>query len=307
MPRTFTTLRDIGITAFCSGMHDHEDVEAQLTRSLATGSVLPQWCWLAWDEPGRIAARHNWWGRTGSPLPMGVDLLSAEDHDAAVALILYARDHLNVQEARSEITAPIERGDNPSEILASLVAVLDDSGFSFEVARVTVQWTGRTLPRTASHRLTFVPARQLDDDVLIALFVAVSTDSLDNAMIVDRARLGADEEAGRRLEAVRSYRGEPDWFSVGFTAEDEAVGYVVPGLAGDLPIIGEVGVAVEHRGQGYVDDLLSWGTDVLVAAGAERIAADTDRVNTPMRAAFHRAGYRESHWRDDYRWRRHQG
>ncbi|MGO8877631.1 MAG: hypothetical protein ACLQNG_17945 [Acidimicrobiales bacterium] len=38
--------------------------------------------------------------------------------------------------------------------------------------------------------------------------------------------------------------------------------------------------------------------------GADRIVADADRANTPMRAAFRRAGYREFRGRDDYLWRR---
>jgi RimJ/RimL family protein N-acetyltransferase len=101
-------------------------------------------------------------------------------------------------------------------------------------------------------------------------------------------------------------RGDPDWFSVGFSAQGEAVGYVAPALADDFPVIAEIGVAAGHRGQGYVDDLLSWATELLAALGPGRIVADTDRANAPMRAAFQRAGYGEFRWRDDYEWR-HSG
>jgi RimJ/RimL family protein N-acetyltransferase len=71
-----------------------------------------------------------------------------------------------------------------------------------------------------------------------------------------------------------------------------------------VPIIAEIGVAVAHRGHGYVSELLSWATRCLVASGATRIVADTDRANTPMRAAFTRGGYREFRLRDDYLWER---
>ena len=47
----------------------------------------------------------------------------------------------------------------------------------------------------------------------------------------------------------------------------------------------------EHRGRGYVDDLLAEITLILADEGAERIRADTDVPNTPMAAAFERAGY----------------
>ena len=303
----FTTLPDASTTAFLMGLDEAEDPQNQLERSLAVGSVRPEWCWLARDASGAIAARHNWWARSGSPLPMGLDLVSAEDHEAAVALVVYARDQLGVLEARSEITVPTHRGDDPSAIRAPLVAVLEDTGFEFQVARVTVEWRCSSPLRTGPHGLTFRPARDLGDDQLLSLFVAVGADSLDHGMVADRARLGADGEARQRLAAVRSHAGEPDWFSVGFTAQGEPVGYVVPGLSGGVPIVGEIGVAIAHRGRGYVDDLLAWATGVLMTSGAERIVADTDRANGPMRAAFRRADYQEIRWRDDYAWRRAPG
>ena len=56
-------------------------------------------------------------------------------------------------------------------------------------------------------------------------------------------------------------------------------------------VINFIGVVPEHRGRGYVDDLLAEGTATLHAAGAERARADTDTRNLPVAAAFGRAGY----------------
>jgi ribosomal protein S18 acetylase RimI-like enzyme len=44
-------------------------------------------------------------------------------------------------------------------------------------------------------------------------------------------------------------------------------------------VINFIGVVPEHRGKGYVDDLLAEGTATLHAAGAERVRADTDTRN----------------------------
>ncbi len=66
------------------------------------------------------------------------------------------------------------------------------------------------------------------------------------------------------------------------------------------PVIGYIGVVPEHRGQGYVDDLLAAGTDTLRRAGAEQVRADTDIHNVPMAAAFRRAGYAEFARRREY-------
>ncbi len=57
------------------------------------------------------------------------------------------------------------------------------------------------------------------------------------------------------------------------------------------PVVGFLGVLPSHRGHGYVDDLLAEITADLADMDAQRITADTDATNTPMAAAFDRAGY----------------
>lgn len=235
---------------------------------------------------------------------MGIELVSAEDHTGAVSLLRHARERLDIEHAWCCITAPVEEGDDPSIARAHLVAVLQACGFGFEVARVSVKWSAGTDAPPDSGRLAFRPARSIPEDVLVALFSAVTDGSLDQGMIADRAQLGPNGEARQRLERARSYRAERDWFQVAFTPDGDPVGYVVPGFAGETPMIGEIGVAASQRGNGYVDDLLGWATRLLASTGATRIIADTDRANAPMRAAFKRGGYREFRWRDDYHWHR---
>ena len=65
-------------------------------------------------------------------------------------------------------------------------------------------------------------------------------------------------------------------------------------------VINFIGVVLEHRGRGYVDDVLAEGTDALHAAGAKFVRADTDTRNLPMAAAFGRAGYAEFAKRREY-------
>src|SRR5918996_5885201 len=66
-----------------------------------------------------------------------------------------------------------------------------------------------------------------------------------------------------------------------------------------------VGVVPEMRGRGYVDDLLATGTATLLEARAgdveaRTLRADTDVANTPMAAAFERAGWRRFAGRREY-------
>ncbi len=306
VPYIFTMLDDpeVDIDLLLSGLDDPV-AQARLTRQVGAGSVRPEWCWLALNPAGQVVARHRWWGPQDARRPLGVDLLSVEEHDPAVQLLASARDQLGVDDAWCEVTAPTAAADGASEAHRDLVAVLTASGFAFEVARVKLERTASIDPRPDLGRLAFRPAHTLDGGMLVALFQAVANGSLDHGMTVDRDEVGAEREARERLTRARAYRGEPDWFSVAFNAEGHPVGYVVACLMEDeIAVVAEIGVAAGHRGRGYVNDLLARATRQLVAHGAERIVADTDLANAPMRAAFATAGYREERWRDDYQWRR---
>ena len=58
--------------------------------------------------------------------------------------------------------------------------------------------------------------------------------------------------------------------------------------------IAYIGVLPEHRGNGYVDDLLAAGTAAAQRAGFTRILSDVDTENHPMLAAMERAGHHAS-------------
>jgi RimJ/RimL family protein N-acetyltransferase len=300
----FRPMRPGGLAAFCDRAENSAALLKQLGGFLDAGSVLPEWCWTAAAAGGAVLARHYWWGLPGSGKPVVVTSVSAGDPTAAVGLLVHVRDRLGVEEARCEVVAPRGLGDNPSAVRSDLVAVLGGAGFGLEVSRVRVEWTPSAGIAPVAGRLTMLPARRVGEEALVGLFRAVGEGSLDHGMTAGRARLGEVAEARERLDFVRSFPAEPEWFTVGLTPGGEPVGYVAPGLAGGMPVVAEIGVAAAHRGHGYVNDLLAHATRVLAATGAERIRADTDRANGPMRAAFDRAGYQEFAWRDDYTWRR---
>ncbi len=302
VPWQLGTLSEVGLAAFCAGADDPAELQAWMRSVLDSGSVRPEWCFVALDSSGAVLGAHCWWGRPGSPRPSGVDQLWSVRTQAAVGLLERARRSLEVPEALAEVTAPLDAGASASIARPEAVAVLTGAGFAFEVARVRVEWTGGS--PVAPARLELRPARSLADATLLALFMAVAEGSLDHGMTRRRQRLGAEGEARERLATVRSYRAEPDWFSVGFTAAGDAVGYVVPGWVDGTAVVGEIGVAAAYRGARYVDELLGWATSRLLEAGARRVIADTDRANAPMRAAFRRGGYAEYRWRDDYHWKR---
>jgi ribosomal protein S18 acetylase RimI-like enzyme len=286
---------------FCAGAEDSASMHEWLTSLLATGTTRPEWCWAA-SRGGSITERQVWWAAPGAAAPLGVDLVTTTDRGSGRELLVRTRARLGLEQAIAEVHAPITEPAGPAALRTVEAQVLEEAGFSFEVARVSVECTPATAVRAGSPRLTFQPASEVGTPALVALFAAVGQGSLDHGMAQDRARLGVDGEAAARLARARGYRAKKGWFHIGRDESGSVVGYVVPGLAGATPMIAEIGVSAAHRGMRYVDDLLAEGTGVLLADGAERIVADTDVANLPMRAAFRRGGYREYRWRDDFRW-----
>ena len=100
----------------------------------------------------------------------------------------------------------------------------------------------------------------------------------------EMTRYLADEDAHMWLVGHR--RGDP-------------VGYVnIVSVEDWGSTIGHVGVLPDHRGRGYVHDLLTAGTAVARRSGITSMLSDVDVLNGPMMSAMGRAG----HVRDPGRW-----
>jgi hypothetical protein len=94
---------------------------------------------------------------------------------------------------------------------------------------------------------------------------------------------------GEIFEVARTVKHNPSWWRLAYTPMMPAE---PPAFLTDF----YVGVVQEMRGRGYVDDLLPAGTAILLEVrrrdGNEKpLRADTDVANTPMTAAFGRAGW----------------
>ncbi|MDT0330634.1 GNAT family N-acetyltransferase [Nocardiopsis lambiniae] len=93
-------------------------------------------------------------------------------------------------------------------------------------------------------------------------------------------------------EEFARYSTPRSWWRIATLPDGEPVGFVPPARNAYHPIIGHIAVLPEHRGHGYIDDILAEGTRVPVEEGGVTYArASTDLGNTPMAAAFARAGY----------------
>jgi RimJ/RimL family protein N-acetyltransferase len=269
-------------------------------KRLAAGQYRPEWTWLAGTADG-ITAAGIWWGDTA---PDGLDALFARDslpreQRAALSGRLIAAAHTAFSQSSSRtipafhLSLPADwrsRQDVASALSWRWQAALA-AGLTEELERLRFAWhLGTPVPGPPA-RLEF--RHDADDEVFTDLFRRTLTGSLDATTRRAADAAGADAQARADVAFYRDrMHGERDWWLVAELPSGEPVGFGVPSRNTEVPVVGYIGVLPEHRGHGYIDDILAETTRVLARkAGASVIHADTDLANHPMAAAFERAGY----------------
>ncbi|MFC5815414.1 GNAT family N-acetyltransferase [Nonomuraea harbinensis] len=272
-----------------------EPARSQLVAAHDEGRTRPEWCFA--DGPVRLA----FWAPFAGAEPMIVwQFTAGPDPAAASRLLRRALAAAGVQKVIHDISLP--SGLSPLIDRAVEHESLTGAGFALEVERLLLEWRpGGDLPADPG-RLTYRPARELDPAAVLDLLVRISYGSLDHDTRVELATAGAEHEARWMYDDLMNRKGKPGWFVIG-CLDGEPVGLVAP----DDHSIAYIGVVPEHRGHGYVDDLLAHGTRTLAEAGVQRVVAATDVANAPTAAAFLRAGYSEAGRLHRYYWRLRDG
>ena len=274
-------------------------LNAEVANDLATGRRRTSWLWVAL-RGDRLVARAGWWALAGDEHPFLMDIFDV-DGSPSDALELLAV-------ALPAMTAP---GSSPPEFLRFLPAsgpfegpwltVLEQSGARRLVERRRLEWRPGVPIPPPTGRLSFRPAD--DDAELLDLMTLVLDGTLDVHSRLDLQRLSPREAAEEqfREELVR-YPSPRSWWRIACRPAGDPVGFVIPARNDYNAIIAYIGVVPAHRGHGYIDDILAEGTRILAAQDVPRIRASTDVGNTPMEAAFARAGYETFQRQLDMTW-----
>ncbi|MCS0635476.1 GNAT family N-acetyltransferase [Streptomyces sp. LP05-1] len=311
---------------------DHE-----LADDLAAGRRRPEWLWVALDGAGRVVARLAWWtGAPGGPprvldildfldgparpgvagVPDGLDALgrhhgpAAAGDPAEVAVRLLETATARVVPAgapRPEYTrfVPPDWRTDPAAraVVAARTGVVERTGARLLVERLRLEWRSGAPEPEPTGRLVFRGVR--DGEELVALMARVMDGTLDAHGRADLASGLSPRAAAEKhyTEELARYRTPRAWWRIAELPEGGGpVGFVIPARNNYHPIIAYLGVLPEHRGRGYIDEILAEGTRVLAAEGVHRIRAATDLGNVPMARAFARAGYVNFERQVDYVW-----
>jgi GNAT superfamily N-acetyltransferase len=263
----------------------------------AGGEYRPEWSWVALRGE-RVVARAAWWGQPGDAEPVALDWFDFAPGEAEAAVRLLRAAPLY---AEYSLLLPPGWRDLPDVRAAAeqRMAAARRAGLRKLVERYRYTWTAGVdplPPRTG--RLVCRP--EPDDAAFRAVMARTMTGTLDAH---DRRMLdtrGLDAALDETLGILDRMPSPSHWRRVAYTPDGEVAGLHVPAANTTDRCVGFIAVVPEQRGHGYAYDLLLECTHDLVDLGATRIAAATDRTNTPMAAHFAAAGYPVSQERVDF-------
>ncbi|GAA4086799.1 GNAT family N-acetyltransferase [Nonomuraea soli] len=267
----------------------------RIRAELKLGNYRPEWMWIAEDD-GVILARVVFWGMPADAEPYSIDCLSvhpsvADRAGLAAELMSAAIERLGTK-PEYHLFLPNAWRERPD--VAAAVAwraeVMAKVGIAHRLERFRYEWTPAAPVPEPSRRLLFRP--EPDDEVMADAFRRVAQGTLDHSTLKELATMDPVAQARGDVRMYQdNFRGERDWWRLAFTPDGELVGLALPSANNGGPIVGYIGVVPEHRGKGYVSELLDEITRFHAARGAEVVRADTDFANVPMAKAFERAGY----------------
>lgn len=272
---------------------------AQIEAEIAAGRLQPAWSQVAMDDNGSLIGRALWWGRDErAPMALDVwDAVAGHDDPGAVLGALLERGHaaLTVRDIVAPLPhtmrVPVTWRDSAdvARDVRTKIAAGAAAGLRQHNERRQFQWDKGTPLPAPGPRLRF---EQADDDTFITLFARAAHGSLD---VMTRRELVTNDALSLAQDEIAYYRscpGDRAWWRVAYNQQGDIAGIAIPSATPTNRNVGYLAVLPEHRGHGYVDELLTFITRFHAASGAERITATTDAVNEPMAAAFVRAGYR---------------
>ncbi|MFI7127103.1 GNAT family N-acetyltransferase [Nonomuraea sp. NPDC050153] len=266
----------------------------RLLSFLESGNYRFDRVWLAVADDGEILARAVWWSFPGGDRPLALDCVYVHpsvDDRVGLAAELLRRAH-DAYGRAPEYHVFVGNGWRDHPKAAAAVAwrreAAGRAGLTEELERLRYEWTAGPVPEP-SDRLVF--RGEDDDEVFVEAFRRVAAGTLD--FHTRQALLTTDplEQARGDVRDYRSMRGDRSWWRLAYDKSGDLVGIALPSANDGGPVVAYLGVVPEHRGRGYVDDLLGEITRVHAGRGAQRILADTDSGNVPMARAFERAGY----------------
>jgi GNAT superfamily N-acetyltransferase len=171
------------------------------------------------------------------------------------------------------------------------VALFESLGMELFQEKEGFTWNDDGRPTDVPGRLEFVSIADTGANRFRDVIAAVGEATLDRNDRYYRSHMDPADWGSVYLRYMGE--GEEPMWLLGTLPDGEPVGFVaVVDFDGEgTATIGFIGVVPQHRGNGYIDDLLAAGTAAARRHGFVSIHSDVDTLNTPMLAAMERGGH----------------
>ena len=248
---------------------------------------------------GLLAGRAAWWGSGDDAAPSVLDILDVADAPDRI--------DVGVRLLKGALSEIIPAGTHPPEyirfippdwreharsrrVVEDRMAIAGQAGAQLVAERFRFEWRPGTPIAAPTGRVAF--RRVSDDGELLDLMTLAMDGTLDAHSRQDLARMSAREGAVRHFrEELACYSSRRQWWQIATLPGGEPAGFVIPARNDYGAIIAYLGVVPAQRGNGYINEILAEGTQILAAHDVPRIRASTDLGNVPMAEAFARAGW----------------
>jgi ribosomal protein S18 acetylase RimI-like enzyme len=202
----------------------------------------------------------------------------------------------------TEVAPYVDTLLNPefNERVAETRAAFEAAGMELFQEKHGYHWDDPGEQIVVPDRLRFVDIDEFGDDEYLSLIGRTGEGTLDRNDVWYRNQTGS-ENWGKVFAAFLAVEDRNMWL-VGGTPGGEPVGFIaVSDFGTDEPnewdrppaaTIAMMGVLPEHRGNGYVDDLLLAGAAAARRNGFVSMVDTVDVLNAPMDAAMIRTGHR---------------
>jgi GNAT superfamily N-acetyltransferase len=228
---------------------------------------------------------HSW---IGDETRQVISLRWTEGHGDAARAVLDASVERSEPGAELHLTANTEVHDRVDE----RVSLFESAGFTLWQEKQGFWFAddGQDLPPPEG--ITVRTTADFDRDRYIDVITACTAGTLDRVDADAIASMGARRWATTIFDS--RFQPQDSWYVIE-NATGEHLGFVAPGAFDEENIgtIEHIGVVPEHRGHGYVDQLLRIANRAARSHGWMGMLSDVDVLNAPMIAAMRRNGHRD--------------
>lgn len=258
----------------------------------ADGESRPAWCFVSRGRDSSVVARCGFWATPHEPEVGRMFGLRWRPSVSTSSRVEFVRECVSAvrEDGLERLEARVYSSQEEHE---QLLACLAAAGFTEQQQKVRLERAGDVRPPRSPGRVSFRSLESAGRVAFVDAIERVTHDTLDRLDEREARELGSRAAAELTFDLLSDMHREPGWWELAFNGDGTMVGLVVPQVLGaGVGVINYIGVVPERRGTGLVDDLLARGT-WRASHGTERIVAETDERNRPMRDALLRHGYVE--------------